>query len=70
MSSSEKKKGTGTQATKYLVSTWDNFFIKKYYVTRKFHVLVVQNGIVVLQNNGKEMYKKVCCTYEFGFFTN
>ena len=29
-------------------------------VTRTFHVLVVQNGIhfVVVQNNGKEMYKK------------
>ena len=28
--------------------------------TRTFHVLVVQNGIrfVVVQNNGKEMYKK------------
>ena len=30
-----------------------------------FHVLVVQNGIVVVQNNGKEMFKKVCCTYTF-----
>ena len=26
---------------------------------KRFHVLVVQNGIVVVQNNGKEMYKKV-----------
>ena len=35
---------------------------------RKFHVLVVQNGIsVVVQNNGKEMYKKVWCTCKFGF---
>ena len=50
MSSSEKKKcETGTQATKYLVSTYDIFFHKC--VTRKFQVVVVQN-------NGKEMYQK------------
>ena len=29
-------------------------------VTRKFHVVVVQN-------NGKEMYKKVCCTCKVAF---
>ena len=35
---------------------------------RTFHVLVVQNGIsVVVQNNSKEMYIKVCCKCKFGF---
>ena len=35
-------------------------FLLKKCVTRKFHVLVVQT-------NGKEMYKKVCCTCKFVF---
>ena len=30
------------------------------HVTRKFHVVVVQN-------NGKEMYKKMCCTCKVAF---
>ena len=30
------------------------FLHKKKWVTRKFDVLVEQNGIVVVQNNGKE----------------
>ena len=47
-------------------STYNNSSTKKC-VTRKFHVLVVKKGIVVMQNNGKEMYKKVCCTCKFVF---
>ena len=37
----------------------------KYFVTRKFRVLVVQN-------NGKEMYQKLCCSSKFAcvFFAN
>ena len=37
---------------KQTLQTYDISFVKR--VTRKFHVLVGQN-------NGKEMYKKVCC---------
>ena len=36
MSGSEKKKRTGTQATKFFVSTYNIFSIKR--VTSKFHV--------------------------------
>ena len=32
------------------------------YVTRKFDVLVVQNSIVIMQNNGKVKTKKACST--------
>ena len=35
------------------MSTYDNFSIKKKRVTRKFDVLVVQNSVVVVRNNGK-----------------
>ena len=54
-----KTKGRGTQATKFLVITYDNSS-KKWCVTKKFHVLVVQN-------NRKEMCKKVCYTCKFVF---
>ena len=47
-----KKKRTGTQPTKLFVTKYDISSIKR--VRRKFHVLVVQN-------NDKEMNKKVCC---------
>ena len=40
-------------------NTYDNSSIKR--VTRKFHPVVVQN-------NGKEMYKKVCCAWKSVFF--
>ena len=40
---------------------------KKLSVTRKFHVSLVQNGIVVVRNNGEGLYKKVCCTCIFFF---
>ena len=55
-----KKKRTGAQATKFLVITEDNSS-KKWCVTKEFHVLVVQN-------NRKEMYKKVRRTCKFVFF--
>ena len=38
-----KTKGTGAQATKVLVITYDNSS-KKLCVTKKFHILVVQNN--------------------------
>ena len=47
-----KKQRTETQPTKFLMSKDDISSIKR--VTTKFHVLVVQN-------NDKEMNKKVCC---------
>ena len=47
-----KKKRTGTQPLKFFESKYDISSIKR--VTRKFHVLVVQN-------NDKEINKKVCC---------
>ena len=60
MSGSERKANRNTdQLNKSLVSTCDIFFPIKS-VTRKFHVVVVQN-------NGKEMYKKVCCTCKVVF---
>ena len=60
MSGSERKANRNTdQLNKSSVSTYDIFFPIKC-VTRKFHVVVVQN-------NGKEMYKKVCCTCEVVF---
>ena len=57
----KKKCETGTQATKSLVSTYDIFSIKC--VTRKFQVVLVQN-------NGKEMYKetKKCAARAKFFF--
>ena len=46
-----------TQEAKYWVSTYDNSSIKRC-VTRKFHPLVVQNSVAVMQNNGKGKTKK------------
>ena len=42
-------------------NTFDISFIKR--VTRKFLEVLV----LVVQNNGKEMYKKVCCTCKVAF---
>ena len=53
MSGSEKKKGTRTQATTILVSTYDISYVRC--VTGTFHVVVVQNNV-------REMYKKACYT--------
>ena len=47
----KKCKRVGTQATRVFVSTYDISSIKC--VTRKFQVV---------QNNAKEIYKKVCCS--------
>ena len=55
MSGSEKTEWTGTQT----------FSPKNVLIggSKKFHVLVVQNI-------GKEMYKKVCCMSKVAFFAN
>ena len=42
-------------------NTYYTSFIKR--VTRKF----LKFHVVVLQNNGKEMYKKLCCTCKVAF---
>ena len=55
-----KKKRTRTQATKLLVSTYDISYIHVRCVIRNFHVIVVRNNV-------KEMYKKVCCTCQVVF---
>ena len=41
-------------------------FLHKNNVTRKIYILVIQKGIVVVQNNGKErqkslLYMQICC---------
>ena len=38
--------------------------------TTKFEVLVVQNGIIVMQNNGKERQKKCAACANLLFFAN
>jgi len=40
-----KKKRTGTQATKLLVSTHDISYIHVRCITRHFHVIVVRNNV-------------------------
>ena len=52
MLAATKVKMSGSEKTKWIRNT-NISSIKR--VTRKFHVLV-------LRNNGKEMYKQVCCT--------
>ena len=49
------------QRKKVNKNTYDISFIKR--VTRKFLEVLV----LVVQNNGKEMYKKVCCTCKVAF---
>ena len=53
-----KMRGTEKEVNE---NTYDISSIER--VTKKFHVVVVQN-------NGKEMYKKVCCTCKVAFFAN
>ena len=50
----------GTQATKRLVSTHDISYVHVRCVTRNFQVMVVRNNV-------KEMYNKVCCTCQVVF---
>ena len=61
MSGSEKKKQQTT--TKKNKNTYDISFIKR--VTCKF--LEFSLHIVVVQNNGKECIKKVCCACKVAF---
>ena len=58
MSGSKKKKKKKKKMSK---NTYDISSIKR--ISRKFQVVVVQN-------NGKEMYKKVCCTCKIAVFAN
>ena len=67
MSGSEKIKANMILETKSLVNTYDNSS-KKQRVNRKFDVLVVQNGIVGVQNNGKERQKSVLHVQMFFVF--
>ena len=46
-------------------NTYDIFPIKR--VTKKFLEVSRECSRA---NNGKEMYKKVCCTWKVAFFTN
>ena len=57
MSGSEKKVNE---------NSYDISSIKRVSNIRSFWKLYV----VVVQNNGKEMYKKVCCTCKVAFFAN
>ena len=72
---------SGSEKIKANMNTGNKIFGK----TTKFEVLVVQNGIIVMQNNGKErqkkraacanllfllIRKKVCYTCKFVFFAN
>ena len=56
---SDHRGETAQQLKKSEQNTYDNSSIKR--VTRKFHSVVVQN-------NGKEMYKKKCTAREKCFF--
>ena len=58
-----KVKMSGSEKKKVNENTYDISSIKR--VTKKF--LEVSRSVVV-QNNGKEMYKKVCCTCKVTFF--
>ena len=61
MSDTEKKqkKTNRNTSSKFLVSTYDISYIGC--VTAKFHVVVVQNNV-------KEMSKKMCCKCKVSFF--
>ena len=61
--STEKKKKKKTYTQK---NTYDVFSTRKR-VTRNFLEFSVH--IVVVQNNGKEMYKKVCCACKVAFLS-
>ena len=56
-------KMSGSEKIKANMNTGNKIFGK----TRKFEVLVVQNGIIVVQNNGKERQKKRAACANFLF---
>ena len=59
MSGSEKNKSKLVNTSNKIFGEHIRQFLhKKWCVTRTFHVLVLQNGIEVVQNDGKQMYKK------------
>ena len=59
-----KVKMSGSEKKKVNENTYDISSIKR--VTKKFWKF----HVVVVQNNGKEMYKKVCCTCKVTVFAN
>ena len=66
MSGSEKIKANMNTGNKIFGKHIRQFLLKLLSVTRTFDVLVVQNGIIVVQNIGKERQKERCmCKYVF-----
>ena len=57
---------SGSEKIKANMNTGNKIFGK----TRKFEVLVVQNGIIVVQNNGKERQEKRAACANLLFFAN
>ena len=57
---------SGSEKIKANMNTGNKIFGK----TTKFEVLVVQNGIIVMQNNGKERQKSVLHVQICFFFAN
>ena len=57
---------SGSEKIKANMNTGNKIFGK----TTKFEVLVVQNGIIVMQNNGKERQKKGAACANLLFFAN
>ena len=57
---------SGSEKIKANMNTGNKIFGK----TRKLEVLAVQNGIIVMQNNGKERQKKRAACANLLFFAN
>ena len=57
---------SGSEKIKANMNTGNKIFGK----TTKFEVLVVQNGIIVMQNNGKERQKKRAACANLLFLAN
>ena len=57
---------SGSEKIKANMNTGNKIFGK----TTKFEVLVVQNGIIVMQNNGKERQKKCAACANLLLFAN
>ena len=68
MSGSEKIKATMNTGNKIFGNHIGQFLHQKC-VTRKFEVLVVQNSVVPVKNNGKERQKRVLHV-QICFFAN
>ena len=57
-------KMSGSEKIKANINTGNKIFGK----TRKFELLVVQNGVIVVQNNGQERQKKRAACANLLFF--